>query len=225
MRGILRGLVLLGLVLVAACLNPQPVNPQAVNRPMEVNVPPLDIVSPRHLVAKKVPRELLLVLDPARVPDEYVIPQGEILQTNVHGLQTFVTRDLARTLGAYFERVTVVRPGFAAPAHAYAVADVSIDSLRIAVIKVASVPDSSRQAAQVLGEMTWAVAIRLGEDDDYVYSFAGVSQGAYSITKGADTQEAFRSLFEIALTGLIESYVGKDVHNVIKARSVGAAGE
>lgn len=201
-------LLLVGLLLVVGC-----------NGTMSVDVPTMNVVSPRHLVAKKIQRELLLVLDPARVPDEYVIPQGEIVRTDVHGLQTFVTRDLARTFGAYFDRVTVVAPGFSAPTGRYAVLDVNIDNLRVAVFKIAEASNGGRQVARVLGEMTWAAAIRLGEDDEYIFSFAGTSLGTYSITRGPEAQAAFGSAFEMALSDLMESYTEKDVQNAIQART------
>lgn len=211
MHGILRCLVLLGLMSVAAC--------RLTNGTMSVNVATMDVVSPQHLIGKKIPRELLVVVDPSRVPDEYVIPQGEIVRTDIHRLQSFVARDLARVFGGYFDRVTVVAPGFAAPTGRYAVLDVSIDNLRVAVFKVAEATNGGRQAARVLGEMTWAAAIRLGEDDEYIFSFAGTSLGTYSITRGPEAQAAFRSAFEVALSDLMSSYVDKDVQNAIRART------
>ncbi len=131
---------------------------------------------PNLLVARKIDRPLYLVLDPARVRNEWSLATAPCEiggdgceRFKLFDVQEFVRRDLKRAMESYFTRVELVAPGQPIPAGAAVVADVKIDDIRIH-------PLVRGPLTYEIIQMTWGFALRRSEDKDYAYSFAGTSE-------------------------------------------------
>jgi hypothetical protein len=166
----------------------------------QVSASLLSLKPPALLVARRSPRVLYIVLDPQRVPVKLGPVKWDLSQQYLTDVDQFVRRDLAKTLGNYFERVEVVAPGFAPPLDMYVIADVKVDGL----------------TSEVVGEFafsvfTWAFALRPGESGDYLFSFAGQARS----NPARSPQEMLRSVLENALTDLVKAYADKDVHRKV----------
>ncbi len=127
------------------------------------------------LVAKKIPRPLYIVLDPARVKDTFTLetrgcatPGGACERFKLMDTQQFVRRDLKAAMESYFSRVEVVASAQALPKEPHVVADVKIDDIRL---------ESLVRGAftYVLIQMNWGFALRPSDQTEYTYSFAGTS--------------------------------------------------
>lgn len=147
------------------------------------------------MVARKIDRTLYIILDPARVPDTWTLENNACANdlpgcsyTDLTGFQSFVSRDLRIAMANYFSRVLVVAPSFERPSAPYAVAEVKVDNVVF----------RSMSRTYNLGhiEMTWAFALRLSEDEDFAYSYAG----------GATSSDMFET-FEIGYAQLVENAI------------------
>ena len=157
---------------------------------------------PSLMVARKSPRTLLLVVDPARVPDRLGPLKWDLGTVEVADARLFVSRDLASALANYFEKVEVVAPGYAPPPQPHMVADVKVDSAR-----------SQVTGEFAFGVLTWGVALRPSEMDEYLFSYAGKSQSDPARSGTA----MITSMFENALTDFLKAYTDKDIHNKVMA--------
>lgn len=215
-RRIVVVLMVVGSLVTSACVSNMSAAP--AERVLVVHVSQLKPVLPRHLIAHKIPRELLIVVDRARVPTSFDIYERGIRMFEVLELQEFARRDVAAAFAPYFDTVRVVEPGFEPPSRPYAVADVEVQNLRLAIIKVATGPIDVGQSIMVMVEITWSLALRLGEDVDYTFSYAGRSQGDRSMSRDEEVDDAFRSAFEAAISDMLKTYVARDIQNSIMRR-------
>lgn len=176
-----------------------------------VYVSKLQVAPPTLMIARKSQAPLLIVLDPQKVPDQVIIPEGELKEIKVFEVRTFVQRDLKDAMLTFFQTVEVVAPGFTPPEEPYWVADVRVDKLGTKVFKAVNANNAAQVAAEIHGEITWAFAMRPNTVDDYVYSFAGSSVGSYSMTHVSQTDQMFASAFESAVTSMVKGMVDKKV--------------
>jgi hypothetical protein len=147
------------------------------------------------MVAQKIQRPLILVLDPAKVADTIDLkaassfdptngPQFKLLQ-----FHRFVDRDLKAAFGSYFSRVEVVQAGAPMPSEPHVVADVKVDR-----VQLHSVPAGG--LTYVIIEMTWGVGIRPSESKEYTFTFAGEAKSSESYPT-----------FEVGVGQLVESAI------------------
>jgi hypothetical protein len=141
------------------------------------------------LVAKKIPRTLYLVLDPARVKDSWEM-HGDGGHFALKEFQAFVRRDLKDAMQTYFERVEVVKAGDPIPAGPHVIGDVKVD-------KVALHDLNTGRLTYTAIEMTWSFAMRPSESQDYAFSFGGT----------ATSSESYPT-FEVGCAQMIESAIG-----------------
>jgi hypothetical protein len=171
------------------------------------------------MVAQKIQRPLVLVLDPAKVPDTVDLkvassmdpvngPSFKLLQ-----FQRFVDRDLKAAFGAYFSRVEVVQAGAPMPSEPHVVADVKVDR-----VQLHSVPAGGLM--YVIIEMTWGVGLRPSEAKEYTFTFAGEA-------KSSETYPTFEAgmgqLVESAILGFNKGLVEKGALEALQKASAGPA--
>ena len=172
-----------------------------------LSVSALAVSPPSLLVAKKSPRTLVLIVDPARVPAQMPVLVGGADQGGkLTDVQAFVTRDLKKAFSTYFDEVLVAAPGQPLPAGAHAVADVKLE--RIEVVQTARRTSGVMAYTAGAAALTWGLGLRLSESDEYLYSFAGESVG----TASESPDFVFRSMFESAIGDLLKGYTEKQVH-------------
>jgi hypothetical protein len=161
------------------------------------------------MIAKPLPRRLLLVVDPQKVADTLPIAkwQQRGKTAAVAGVQQYVAASLQKTLGAYFRDVAVVAPGFAEPSEPYVVADLRVDGVEARSIATGSL-------TYVILNLTWAIAVRPSEADEYLFSFAGVAPSAETY---GSLEEGCDQMMRSALHGLLESWTEKDVFGALAA--------
>jgi hypothetical protein len=173
----------------------------------KLSVSSMAVSPPSLMVAKKSPRTLLLVVDPAKVPVEVpVLVGGEDRGGRITDVQQFVTRDLKKAFSTYFDNVVVAAPGQAVPPGPHAVADVKLE--RVEVIQTAHRTSGSMTYTAGAAALTWGIGLRLSESDEYLYSFAGESVG----TPSESPDFVFRTMFESAITDMLKGYTDKGVH-------------
>jgi hypothetical protein len=147
------------------------------------------------LVARKIPRTLVLVVDPARVPDAVTLHEstsfdpkgGEHFQ--LLELRRFVTRDLREALANYFDKVEVVSAGTPMPSEPHVVGDVKIDRVQLHSVPVGGL-------TYTIIEMTWGLGLRPGEAQDY----------AFTVAAEAKSSESYPT-FEVGMAQLVESAI------------------
>ena len=187
-----------------------------------VHVAQLQVAPTTPMVANKSDQPLRIVLDPAKVPDSYVIPKGETKKVDVFELQTFVSRDLKKAMEAFFTTVEVVPPSAPPPTGPYWVGDVRIDELSILVDKATA---GSVTAYQAHGRIKWAFALRPSTANDYAFSFAGETVSDAAMTTVNDTVTIFQNAFELAISSMVKSLVDKGVDKLILAEPGDAPSE
>jgi len=165
--------------------------------PSTHSVKSLQLKPPSLMIARKSPRTLFIVLDPARVPETAGPLKWDLGTPHITDLHEFVRRDLVTAMANYFERVEVVAPGFAFPVQPHVVADVKVDGARPLVV-----------GQFALAEFTWGFALRPSEADDYLFSYAGTSRSEVSRSANAMIQ----SLLENAITDFVKAFTEKEVH-------------
>ncbi len=130
---------------------------------------------PNLMIARKIERPLFLVLDANRIRNTWPLETSACATDSkgcerfeLQDVHTFVRRDLKSTMENYFSRVEVVESSSGLPSTPHIVADVKIDNIRLNDLIRGSM-------THTLIEMTWGFAMRRGEQQDYVYSFAGTA--------------------------------------------------
>jgi hypothetical protein len=171
------------------------------------------------MVAQKIQRPLILVLDPAKVADTVDLqvassfnpkdgPQFKLL--NFH---RFVDRDLKAAFGSYFSRVEVVQAGAPMPSEPHVVADVKVDR-----VQLHSVPAGG--LTYVIIEMTWGLGLRPSESKEYTFTFAGEA-------KSSETYPTFEAgvgqLVESAILGFNKGLVEKGALEALQKASAAPA--
>lgn len=182
--------------------------------PSKFSLREVNVAAPSLMIAHKSPRTAYLVLDPAKVPNVLpVLVDNQDRGGRLEDVQAFVTRDLAKVFGNYFQKVEVVAPGQPIPQDdSAAVVDVKIDRVEVRVMQ------TSQGVSSGYAALTWGLGLRLSEGNDYLYSFAGESHS----TPTSDVSVAFRSMFEAAITDMLAGYTDKKVHEAVLAASPGS---
>ncbi len=174
--------------------------------PSRLSVRELAVAPPSLLTAKKNPRTLYLVLDPAKVPAEVPVLVGGVDRGGkLMDVTEFVTRDLKKAFKAFFTNVRVVPPN-GVGGEPSVVADVKLD--RVEVLVGGSRPNGILTMYTGAAAVTWAFALRPSEASDYLFSFAGESVGS----PGESPELVFRSMFESAIAGLLKGYTEEHVN-------------
>jgi hypothetical protein len=197
------GLVL-GLGLLAGC------SPIIVG-PSQMSLQQIAVSPPMPLVAQKSPRPLYIVLDPARVPDVMPVLVNGVNQGGQMGnMHLFVVRDIQRAFASYFDHVSVVAPGQAPTSGDALIVDVRLD--RLATV---SQVIQHRSWVEVMGRpsLNWAVGLRAANASEFIWSFAGSSQG--DLTN--NPQVMYQSLFEHAVMDMLKDYAQQHVQERLQA--------
>jgi hypothetical protein len=160
-----------------------------------VHTAQLQIQPTLPMVARKISRPLYIVLDPALVPDSYVIPERTNKEIQILEIREFVRRDLRTGLATLFDRVTVVAPGSPFPAGAL-VAHVRIQKF---AADVDMMTNGSQTAARVYGQMGWSIGIRGSLATDFAFSHTENVQGSFPLTHVSQTAEMMTSTYQIAI--------------------------
>lgn len=164
---------------------------------------------PTVMVASKLATPCYIVLDPARVKEQYEV---ERIGT-IDEMQAFVTRDLKDLLSEHFATVAVVRSPSEIPGDTFVVADVKVDEF-----KKGSVSDGS--SSYSVFDMTWSFALRTSDAKDYLFSFAGIAQSDY---RAKSWNDVVSSMLEHALTGLLGAWAESDTFAKLQAWEESAA--
>lgn len=133
------------------------------------------------LVGKKVPRKLVLVIDPQRVPNEMTVKNSNGRAAGT-GLQSFMSNGVTKVLAPYFKGLEVVRPGDPRPEEPHLVADMELQGVSFQEKVVGNL-------RYKMLRMQWSLAIRASEMEEYVFSYAGegISSGTWrTAEEGAD---------------------------------------
>lgn len=72
-------------------------------------------------------------------------------------------------------------------------------------------------AASFYGLLNWSFALRPANHDDFIFSYAGSSQGTHPLTHVSETPQMYATTFAAALADMLESYVDKEVHQALPA--------
>jgi hypothetical protein len=170
----------------------------------------MKVTPPSLMIAKKSSRTLYIVVDSVKVPPSMpVLVGGQDRGGKLVDVPQFVARDLKQAMLTYFNDVQVVSAGTPFGAAPYAVADVRLDRVEVLVTgrrTSGMVVTSAGSAA-----LSWGFGLRVGEADEYLYSFAGESAGM----PGEEPNFVFRSMFESAITDLLKGYSDKGIHQKI----------
>lgn len=151
------------------------------------------------MVARKIARQLFIVLDPAQVPDRYTIPERTNKEIQILEIREFVRRDLQHALSSLFDSVVVVAPSAVIPAGAL-VAQVRIQRFAADVDMVST---GKETAARVYGQMGWSFAIRGSGAVDFAFSHTENVRGSFPLTHVSQTEEMMTSTYQIALERLV----------------------
>lgn len=207
-RGRSTWLPTLGLLLVACAMEPvhfESVHP-SVSAPM---------------IASKVQTPVYIVLDPNKVPDEYVTSRSDAKPVELYQIRSFVSRDLVATLESFFSNVQVVdqAPEDTSP---HIIVDVEVSKFDTIVDKaMASGPGGSATAFRIYGTMDWKLALRHSDEPEYFFSFSDHVVGDQGGTTVRDTNLMFKSVLEAALGRFLEKYTAGGAHE--RAQKTNAA--
>ncbi len=155
------------------------------------------------MVAKKIDLPLIIVLDPGKIAEPWVASK----KFTVTDWSTFVSRDLAKAMGTWFDTVKVQGPAEALPDGPHLVADVKIDRVQFRPIQAGGLTYN-------VIEMQWGFALRFAGADDYLFSFAGT---AHSKETYASALVGLGQLLEDAIGGLLAAWSEKGTTEAIRA--------
>jgi hypothetical protein len=168
----------------------------------------VDPVAPSLMIARRSPRTALIVIDGTRYPDVLPIVGTQAKLSDLH---EFARRDLARALGNYFDSVRVVDASEPRPAEPHVVVDLKLDRINFVRTGVSQTGVMTYTSGTYV--LTWALALRASEQDDYLFSFAGEAAGNPELEPAL----VVRSMLENAVSGLLESLTEKKVHEQVLA--------
>ena len=154
------------------------------------------------MVAKKIERPLIIVLDPERVADVQGPVKWSFTRYDITEFNLFVTRDIKRAMESFFTDVSVVRKGDPVPDHGVIVADVRVDRF-----------DGMIAGQVAMVEVRWAFALRPVEADTYLFSYAGKSRS--EPRRSVNTMVA--SAMERAITDMLSAWTDKEVTATLRA--------
>lgn len=171
------------------------------------------------MIAQKIQRPLILVVDPARVADTVDLKLASSMnpqsgpQVKLAQFHRFVDRDLKAAFASYFSRVEVVQAGAPMPTEPHVVADVKVDR-----VQLHSIP--AGRLMYVVIEMTWGVGLRPSEASEYTFTFAGEA-------RSSETYPTFEAgvaqLVEAAILGFNKALVEKGALEAFQKASAPAA--
>ncbi|MCP3142798.1 hypothetical protein [Pyxidicoccus xibeiensis] len=174
--------------------------------PSRLSVKEMRVTAPSLMISNKSPRTAYLVLDPAKVPAVMpVLVDNTDRGGRLEDVQAFVQRDLVKVFGNYFDKVEVVAPGQPLPSTPHAVIDVKVERVEVRVAGVVGGTSVGHAA------MTWGLGLKLSEENEYLFSFAGESAG----TATGDVGVVFRSMFEEGIADMLRGYSDKDIHSKV----------
>lgn len=169
------------------------------------------------MVARKISRPLYIVLDPALVPDSYVIPEQTNKEIRILEIREFVRRDLRSGLAVLFDRVVVVAPGVPFPEGAL-VAHVRVQKFSADVDMATT---GNQTAARVYGQMGWSIGIRGSTAIDFAFSHTENVQGSFPLTHVSQTAEMMTSTYQLAIEHVLAKLAEPEI--VAKLEQAGAA--
>lgn len=175
------------------------------------------------MVASKIEIPVYVVLEPDAVPDHLVTNEAAMKPIELHGIRTFVKRDVTEALAAYYTKVEVVE---AAP---------QLDTLHVIVdVKITKMNTSTETATaygsggtyatayQVFGVMDWAIALRHSNEEEYFFSLSDHVVGEHAGTSIHDGSAMFRSVLELALARFLERFSETEVQQRARGGALAA---
>jgi hypothetical protein len=177
-----------------------------------VDVSSLSLRPPELMVATKIDAPLMLVLDPREVPDEVVVERQGVKPMRVTNLRAFVREDLRAAMLGYFEKVEVVGERRAQSAQGvHVIGRVKVKSLEMFVVEEGGVQ-------QVRGGIQWSFALLAPGQDEFTFSWAGTTRGAYGLTDVSETPQMVESTLSVAITQMLEGYAARKVQPKLRAQ-------
>lgn len=182
---------LLAAVVIAGCAVPV------------INTGQLSLSPGSPLVARKIQRPLVIVLDPQLVPDEFVMSSMK-KQVEIREIREFVRRDLRGSMLSFFENVEVVAPDTSIDPNAH-VGHVRIDRFD----GQGTFPQTAGPGmnSQVYGRMTWSFALLPSRGRDYLFSYADTTTGDFPLVRTADVSSMIESTFVRAIEMMMHRFI------------------
>jgi hypothetical protein len=173
-----------------------------------VNVDTLPVRYPTAPQPDQVQEPLLVVLDPALVPETMRTADPQTKKIDIRGVQTFVRRDVKNVLGDFFVRVDVVGPAQAARDVGY-VAEVRVTRIDTTAETGTSIGTNGVAIMhRAFGVIDWSIVIRDAETAQVVYSFSDRATGTFALTNVNESEAAISSAIEAAMVRF-----GKDLRD------------
>ena len=192
--------VLLALTLAAAA--------GCAMQPVHVSEMETRIPQPKEL--RRIEHPLFVVLDPAKLPDSMTAVGDGVKPIEVHGLHTFVQRDLQRTMSQLFTTVTVAPPSTPAPSGIFLTGEVLVNSMSTFVgTRGPNTPSG------VYVRMQWSFRVRAYGAPADAFIYQGTAESTVPITATRDTQQALQTLFEDGLRRVVAHFDGQSAHDRI----------
>ena len=183
---------------------------ESAMRPVDVSS--LSLRPPELMVASKIDAPLMLVLDPRDVPDEVLVERQGVKPMRVTNLRAFVREDLRAAMLGYFDEVEVVGERRAQTAQGvHVVGRVKVQSLEMFVVEEGGVQ-------QVRGGIQWSFALLVPGEDEFTFSWAGTTRGAYGLTDVSETPQMVESTLSVAITQMLEGYAARKVQRTLRAQ-------
>ncbi len=161
----------------------------------------IEISPPKLMVAKKIERPLVMVLDPKQVADVQGPVKWGFNRYEITEFHLFVERDLKGAMETFFSDVRVVSAGEPLPDGPIVVADIRVDRLEAQII-----------GQVALAELTWAFALRPVESETYLFSYAGTS----SSEPRRSAKKMVGSCLERAITDMVTAWTDKGVTQALR---------
>lgn len=185
----------------------------ALNAPYTADLGTQGVWPPSPMVAKPLPRTLVVVVNPDKVADAFPV---ENTPHAVKGFRAFFEKSLQQTLAPYFEKIIFVASGAAVPAEPHIVANVHVDGIE-------ADSHSSGRIVNAMLKMQWAFALRPSESASYLFSYADVAQSEVSYASGPGGGDGrytldtgCRQTMMSAMHGLLEGWTKRDVHGKLR---------
>jgi hypothetical protein len=174
--------------------------------PVKANVSEERVSPPTMMTASPIALPLYVVISPDQVPDEIDI---ENLTHSLEGFRSFLGLGMKDLMDPYFERIEVVESKDALPSRGAVVVDTRLDQVEARNLRAGG-------ATYSVLWMQWSVGIRMAEDSDYLYTFAGAGKSDLSYRS---LKQGAKQMMKSALSNLLEGMTEKDVLSAIASRS------
>jgi hypothetical protein len=144
------------------------------------------------------------------VPDKLTTPGGEVKPIEIHGLRSFVSRDLKRFFERHFAEVVVLDDTAKLPKGDAVIARVRISRLATELEQhVLRGRQETLIAYRIFGVLDWSLDITVG--DQLAYTFADHSRSTQVLYTVDQTDELLRSTLGTAMQRMIDDYSKHDV--------------